>query len=58
MRFLMTLWFQALFNGTSLAPDQFPSSITWAKHYKIQLSKAEHLACIQAATLALKDESK
>lgn len=43
---------------SGVVPDQFPSSITWAKHYKIQLSKAEHQACIQAATLALKDEGK
>ncbi len=43
---------------TGVAPDQFPASINWAKRYKIQLSKVEHQACIQAATLALKDEGK
>ncbi len=43
---------------TGLAPDQFSATITWAKRYKIQLSKVEHQACIQAATLALKDEGK
>ncbi|MFT3880296.1 MAG: hypothetical protein QM703_11620 [Gemmatales bacterium] len=43
---------------TGVAPDQFPASINWAKQYSVQLSKAEHQACIKAATLALKDEGK
>ncbi|HQR06454.1 MAG TPA: SGNH/GDSL hydrolase family protein [Gemmatales bacterium] len=43
---------------TGVAPDQFPASISWAKHYSVQLTKAEHQTCIKAATLALKDEGK
>jgi hypothetical protein len=43
---------------TGVAPEQFPASITWAKLYKIQLTKAQHQVCINAATLALKDEGK
>lgn len=43
---------------TEVPPDQFPSTLTWARQYSIRLSPAEHQFCIQAVKAALKDEGK
>lgn len=43
---------------TGVAPDQFPAAISWAKQHSVQLTKAQHQACIKAATVALKDDGK